>query len=246
VDFSQFGPTHETPLSRTRRVAAKNLSRSWLNLPHVTQHDEADVAELEAYRKSLRERADAWGVRISLLPFVMKAVVAALREFPDFRSSLAPGGESLVVKDFYHFGIAVDTENGLVVPVVRDVDQKGVRALAEELASLAERARARKLSMSDIQGACFTLSNLGGIGGTAFTPIVNAPEVAILGLSKLAVKPVWNARFDLSPEGSGAFEPRLMLPFGLSYDHRVIDGADAARFTTRLGELLSHPANLLL
>ncbi len=244
VDFSRFGPVREEPLAKIRRAAAKNLSRSWLNAPHVTQHDEADVTDLEAFRRTCAAEADRRGLKLSPLHFVLKAVAVVLADFPDFRSSLAPGGEALIVKDYFHLGIAVDTENGLVVPVIRDVESKGIFELAEELADLAERARTRKLAPADMQGGCFSLSSLGGIGGTAFTPIVNVPEVAILGLSKLRVLPRWSGGSD--PAAGGEFEGRLVLPLSLSYDHRVIDGAAAARFTTRLGTVLAHPGHLLL
>jgi len=244
VDWSRFGPVHEEPLGKIRRVSARNLSRSWRTAPHVTQHDEADLTELEAFRKSLADEARERDLKLSPLHFVMKAVAIALRDFPDMRSSLTPDGEGLVVKDYCHLGIAVDTDHGLVVPVVRDVDRKGLFALAEELASLAEKARVRRLTPADMQGAVFTISSLGGIGGTAFSPIVNVPEVAILGLSKLSVKPHWSAGLDVRADGR--FEPRITLPLSLSYDHRVIDGAVAVRFTTRLVRLLSHPAHLLL
>jgi len=244
VDFSSFGRVEEVPLGRLRRTAARNLSRSWLTAPHVTQHDEADVTELESFRRQCRAAAAERGLKLSPLHFVLKAVAVVLRDFPDFRSSLAPGGESLIVKHYVHLGVAVDTEHGLVVPVVRDVDHKGVYELAAELAELAERARSRKLMPTDMQGACFTISSLGGIGGTSFTPIVNTPEVAILGLSKLDVRPRWTGGPDI--DSGGGFEPRVILPLSLSYDHRVIDGAVAARFTARLARLLSHPANLLL
>jgi len=245
IDAAQFGPVHEQPLGKIRRVSARNLARSWRTAPHVTQHDEADVTELEAFRKSLAKDAAERGLKLSPLHFVMKAVAIALSEFPDLRSSLGPDGEHLIVKDYVHLGIAVDTEHGLVVPVVRDVDRKGLYALATELAELAERARTRKLRPTDMQGACFTISSLGGIGGTAFSPIVNTPEVAILGLSKLAVKPIWSAGLDVG-SGEGRFEPRITMPISLSYDHRVIDGAVGVRFTSRLVRLLSHPAHLLL
>jgi pyruvate dehydrogenase E2 component (dihydrolipoamide acetyltransferase) len=244
VDFSRFGPVREEPLAKIRRVSARNLSRSWLNAPHVTQHDEADVTDLEAFRRTCSTEAARRGVKLSPLHFVLKAVAVVLAEFPDFRSSLAPGGEALIVKDYLHLGVAVDTENGLVVPVIRDVESKGIFELAEELADLAERARTRKLTPADMQGGCFSLSSLGGIGGTAFTPIVNVPEVAILGLSKLRVLPRWSGGSD--PAAAGAFEGRSVLPLSLSYDHRVIDGAAAARFTTRLGTVLAHPGHLLL
>jgi pyruvate dehydrogenase E2 component (dihydrolipoamide acetyltransferase) len=246
VDWSAFGPVEEAPLGRIRRTSARNLTRSWQNVPHVTQHEDADVTDLEAFRKQHAAQAAARDLRLSPLLFVMKASVIALREFPDMRSSLDADGESLVVKQYYHLGVAVDTDQGLVVPVVRDVDRKGIYELAAEVAALAERARARKLTPTDLQGACFTISSLGGIGGRAFTPIVNAPEVAILGLSRLSVQPRWSAGLDTSAEGEGRFEPRLVLPLSLSYDHRVIDGALAARFAARLATLLSHPGHLLL
>ena len=244
VDFSRFGPIREEPLAKIRRVAAENLSRSWLNAPHVTQHDEADVTDLEAFRRACKPQAAERDLKLSPLHFVLKAVARVLAEFPDFRSSLAPGGQALIVKEYFHLGVAVDTENGLVVPVILDVDQKGIFELATELADLAEKARARRLAPGDMQGACFTLSSLGGIGGTAFTPIVNVPEVAILGLSKLSIQPRWSGGGD--PESHGEFLGRTLLPLSLSYDHRVIDGAAAARFTTRLGTVLAHPGHLLL
>ncbi len=271
-DFTAFGPVHEEPLTRIQRVAGPALHRSWTEIPHVTQHDEADVTQLEAFRRERREAARERGLSLSPLHFVMKAVVIVLSEFPKFRASLASEGDRLVIKDYLHLGIAVDTEEGLVVPVVRDVDRKGIFELASELAELAERARARKLAPADLKGAVFTISSLGGIGGTAFSPIVNAPEVAILGLSKTVVRPVWQGPSPLDPgsptpsgvapvttndpaveipgqggaAAGGRFEPRLMLPFSLSYDHRVIDGADAVRFTSRLARVLSDPFQLLL
>jgi pyruvate dehydrogenase E2 component (dihydrolipoamide acetyltransferase) len=253
VDFSAFGPIREEPLSRIQKVSGPSLHRSWLNVPHVTQHDEADITELERFRAARREAATERGVKLSPLLFVMKAVVIALREFPVLRSSLAPAGDRLIVKDYFHFGVAVDTDQGLVVPVIRDVDKKGVFELAAELSDTAERARNRKLRPDDLQGAVFTLSSLGGIGGTAFSPIVNAPEVAILGLSRTRVQPVWQGPFPLDADAAsavagatGGFEPRLVLPLSLSYDHRVIDGAEAVRFTTRLARLLADPMLLLL
>ena len=244
VDFSRFGPVREEPLAKIRRVSAQNLSRSWLNAPHVTQHDEADLTQLEGFRRECKEEAARQGLKLSPLHFVLKAVARVLLEFPDFRSSLAPGGEALIVKDYFHLGVAVDTDNGLVVPVIRDVDSKGIFELARELSDLAERARARRLGPGDMQGACFTISSLGGIGGTAFTPIVNVPEVAILGLSKLRVQPHWSGGTD--PGADAVFESRAVLPLSLSYDHRVIDGAAAARFTTRLAVIMGQPAHLLL
>ena len=244
IDPSRFGPTHREPLGKVRGVSARNLAQSW-RAPHVTQHDEADLTEMEAFRKSLADECRDRGLKLSPLHFAMKAVAIALTEFPDMRSSLTAEGDELWIRDYVHLGIATDTEHGLVVPVVRDVDQKGLFSLAEELADLAERARARRLGPSDMQGAVFTISSLGGIGGTAFTPIVNGPEVGILGLSKLSVRPVWSAGLDVAAE-QGRFEPRIFLPLSLSYDHRVIDGAEAVRFTTRLVTLLAHPAHLLL
>lgn len=261
VDHGAFGPVREQKLTRIQKVSGPALLRSWLNVPHVTQHDEADVTRLEWFRRDRREAASERGLKLSPLLFVMKAVVIALDEYPTLRSSLSSEGDRLIVKEYFHLGIAVDTDEGLVVPVIRDVDQKGIFELAAELDATAARARARKLGPDDLRGACFTISSLGGIGGTAFTPIVNAPEVAILGLSKTRVQPVWRgpSPIDLispgresaavgqidSPE-PGHFEPRLMLPFSLSYDHRAIDGALAARFTSRLSRLLSDPIQLLL
>jgi pyruvate dehydrogenase E2 component (dihydrolipoamide acetyltransferase) len=230
IDFEKFGPTELQPLNRVRRLASANLHRSWVTVPHVTQFDEADVTELERFRKEQRTAAETRGVKLTFLPFVVKAVTAALREFPHMNASLDPIGENLVVKRYFHIGVAVDTEHGLVVPVLRDADRKGLFALAEELQDLSERARRRRLRPEELQGGSFSISSLGGIGGTFFTPIVNHPEVAILGVSKMAMKPVWQ---------DGSFAPRLVLPLSLSYDHRVIDGADAVRFTRRVSELLS-------
>jgi pyruvate dehydrogenase E2 component (dihydrolipoamide acetyltransferase) len=260
VDHAAFGPVTEQKLTRIQKVSGPAIQRSWLNVPHVTQYDDADVTLLERFRRDHREAASERGLKLSPLLFVMKAVVVALNEFPTFRSSLAPEGDHLVIKEYFHLGIAVDTDQGLVVPVVRDVDRKGIFELAAELNATAERARARKLGPDDLRGACFTISSLGGIGGTGFSPIVNAPEVAILGLSKTRVQPVWNGPSPLdllentetlesgsaASSATGQFEPRLILPFSLSYDHRVIDGALAARFTSRLSGLLSDPIQLLL
>jgi len=237
IDFAKFGEVETRPLSRIKKLGATHLHRAWLLVPHVTQHDEADITELEAFRKAQGERASERGVRLTPLAFIMKAAVAALREFPSFNASLEPRGENLVLKHYYHLGIAVDTPEGLVVPVVRDVDKKGVETLARELAEVSERARARKLKRDELEGASFTISSLGGIGGTAFTPIVNAPEVAILGVSRAQMKPVYR---------DGELVPRLMLPLSLSYDHRVIDGAQAVRFTTHLAALLGDIRRLLL
>ena len=230
VDYSQFGPVDPQPLSKIKRLTGISLTRSWLNVPHVTHHDEADVTDLEAFRQALKPRAEAAGVRVTLLSFFMKACAAALKEYPTFNSSLDGTGEVLILKKYYHIGIAVDTPNGLVVPVIRDVDQKGLFDLSAELADVSAKAREKKLKTPDMQGATFTISSLGGIGGTAFTPIVNAPEVAILGLTRSQHKPVWNGE---------VFEPRLMQPMSLSYDHRVVDGAEAARFVKHLGSLVN-------
>jgi pyruvate dehydrogenase E2 component (dihydrolipoamide acetyltransferase) len=237
VDFSRFGRVEEQPLSRIKRVSAARLHEAWLRVVHVTQHDEADITDLEAFRKSEGEAAKKRNVKLTLLPFVMKAVVATLKAFPTFNASLDPKGEKLILKRYYHLGVAVDTPNGLVVPVIRDVDHKGVYDLAAELAVVGERARAQKLLAGDMQGGSFTISSLGGIGGTAFTPIVNLPEVAILGVSRASMKPAFE---------NGAFVPRLMLPLSLSYDHRVNDGAEAVRFTSYLRQLLSDIKRLLL
>ena len=237
IDFSKFGPVESKPLSRIRKLSAASLHRSWLNVPHVTQQDEADITDLEAFRRAHLEEARERGVRLTLLAFLMKAVAASLAEFPEMNSSLAPDGESLVLKRYFHLGVAVDTPDGLVVPVVRDVDRKTVYELAGELAEVSGRARERKLRPADIQGATFTISSLGGIGGTAFTPIVNAPEVGILGVSRSVRRPVY--------VGAG-LAPRLMLPVSLSYDHRVIDGAYAVRFTTYLCSVLSDIRRVVL
>lgn len=237
IDFAQFGEIERETLTKINRLTGENLHRSWLHVPHVTQFDEADITELEAFRKASKPRAEAHGTKLTFVAFMLAAAAAALREFPRFNSSLDPSGDELILKRYINIGVAVDTPKGLVVPVIRDVDRKRVLELAEELAEVSSRAREGKLSMKDIQGGTFTISSLGGIGGTAFTPIVNAPEVAILGVSRASMKPVWQ---------DGEFVPRLMLPLSLSYDHRVIDGAAAARFTTYLGEVLGDIRNLLL
>jgi pyruvate dehydrogenase E2 component (dihydrolipoamide acetyltransferase) len=237
VDFGRFGLIESQPLSRIKRVTAAHLHSAWLRVVHVTQHDEADITDLDAFRKSESEHAKKRNVRLTLLPFIMKAAVATLKAFPTFNASLDPQGENLILKRYYHLGVAVDTPDGLLVPVIRDVERKGVYDLAAELTLVSEKARAHKLLPGDMQGASFTISSLGGIGGTAFTPIVNAPEVAILGVSRASMKPVYQ---------NGTFVPRLMLPLSLSYDHRVNDGAEAARFTTYLRELLSDIKRLLL
>ena len=237
VDFSKFGEVETRPLSRIKRISGPHLHRSWVNVPHVTNHDEADVTDLEAFRRSIKAEAAAGGVRITLLAFVTKAVAATLGEFPTFNASLGPEGDTLVIKKYVHVGIAVDTPNGLMVPVLRDADRKGVYDLAREMAELGERARDGALKSGELQGGTFTISSLGGIGGTAFTPIINAPEVAILGLSRTRMTPVWDGT---------AFQPRLMLPLDLSWDHRVVDGAEAARFLAHLARLLADVRRLLL
>ena len=236
LDPAQFGPTAVEPLSRVQRISGPRLQASWTTIPHVTQFDEADITELEQLRASLKDRAQAAGVKLTPLAFIMRACVKALHEFPRFNSALAPDGANLIVRRYFHLGFAADTPNGLVVPVVRDADRKDVYELARHLAQLSEKARAGKLPPTDMQGGCFTISSLGGIGGTAFTPIINPPEVAILGVSRAAMRPIYR---DLT------FVPRLMLPLSLSYDHRVIDGAMAARFTTWLAQALAEPRGLL-
>jgi pyruvate dehydrogenase E2 component (dihydrolipoamide acetyltransferase) len=236
-DFSKFGPVEVKPLTRIQRLSGPALHRSWLNVPHVTHDDEADITDLDAYRRELDTDAKAEGYRVTLLAFLLKASVSALREYPKFNSSLTPEKDALVYKGYYHLGVAVDTPDGLVVPVIRDVDRKGVRELSRELGAVSARAREGKLAPADLQGASFTISSLGGIGGTSFTPIVNAPEVAILGVVRSKLAPVWDGE---------AFVPRLMLPLSLSYDHRVIDGALAARFARYLCHLLEDVRRLVL
>ena len=237
IDFAKFGPIEVLELPRMRRLSGRNLHRSWVTVPHVTQFDEADVTDLEAFRQAKAPETHSKGAKLTLLAFLLKAAVVTLKEFPRFNSSLDRSGEALILKKYFHVGVAVDTEHGLVVPVIRDVDRKGLLALAAELADVSQRARARRLRPEDLAGGCFSISSLGGIGGTAFTPIVNAPEVAILGISRAQLRPVWR---------EDAFQTRLMLPLSLSYDHRVIDGAEAARFTTRLRAVLSDIRNLIL
>ncbi len=237
VDFSQFGAIETKPLNRIKQLTAENLHRNWVLIPHVTQFDEADITELDSFRKEQKKTADQLGIKLTPLVFIMKAVVSALRAYPQFNSSLSPDGKQLILKKYWHIGVAVDTPNGLVVPVIQHVDAKSLYQLAQELQLMSEKARDKGLSASDMAGSCFTISSLGGISGTAFTPIINAPDVAILGVSKAAIKPIYR---------EGVFEPRLMLPLSLSYDHRVIDGAEAARFTKHLSEQLSDIRQLLL
>lgn len=237
IDFAKFGEIETTPLSRIKKLSGPHLQRSWLNVPHVTQFDEADITELEDFRKSLKPEAEKRGVKVTLLSFLVKATVNCLKTFPDFNSSLDSSGENLVYKKYYNIGVAVDTPEGLVVPVIKRADAKSIFEIAENLKVLSEKSRDRKLTGADIEGGTFSISSLGGIGGTAFTPIVNAPEVAILGVSKSSTKPIYQ---------DGNFVPRLMLPLSLSYDHRVIDGASAARFTTFMCSILSDIRKLLL
>jgi pyruvate dehydrogenase E2 component (dihydrolipoamide acetyltransferase) len=237
LDFSKFGETSLEPLSRIKKISGPNLHRNWVMIPHVTQFDQADITELEEFRKSANESLAKSGVKLTMLAFVIKASVAALKKFPAFNASLDAGGENLILKHFYNIGFAADTPNGLVVPVIKNADQKGLSQIAKEMGELSAQAREGKLKPADMQGATFTISSLGGIGGTSFTPIINAPEVAILGLSKSEIKPVWDGK---------AFAPRLMLPMSLSYDHRVIDGALGARFTVYLGDVLADMRKTLL
>jgi len=237
IDHSKFGEIETVALSRIQKISGAHLHRSWVTVPHVTQFDEADITDLEVFRKSLAKEAEKKGVRMTPLIFLMKAVVTAMQQFPSFNSSLDARGENLIMKKYFHIGIAVDTPKGLVVPVVRDVDRKGLFELAAELGEISIRARDGKLTPTDMQGGCFTISSLGGIGGTNFTPIVNAPEVAILGVSRSKMQPVYI---------DGEFQPRLMLPLGLSYDHRVIDGAQAARFSSFLSQVISDIRRVLL
>ncbi len=236
-DFAQFGPVQTRPLSRIKKLSGPHLHRSWLNVPHVTHNDDADITVLDAYRKELDAAGRPDGYRVTLLAFLMKASVSGLKQFPEFNSSLSPEKDSLILKSYYNIGVAVDTPDGLVVPVIRDVDRKGIIELSRELGTASARARDGKLAVADLQGGTFTISSLGGIGGTAFSPIVNAPEVAILGVVRSATKPVWDG---------GEFVPRLMLPLSLSYDHRVIDGALAARFVRHLCHVLEDPRRLIL
>ncbi len=237
IDFSKFGETEVKPLSKIKKISGANLARNWAMIPHVTQHDDADITDLEALRVQLNKENEKAGIKLTMLAFLMKASVVALKKYPDFNASLDASGENLTLKKYFHVGFAADTPNGLVVPVVRDVDKKGVIEIAQETSELAKKARDGKLTPGEMSGGCFSISSLGGIGGTAFTPIVNAPEVAILGVSKSATKPVWDGK---------QFAPRLILPLSLSYDHRVIDGAAAARFTAFLAQLLGDMRRVLL
>jgi pyruvate dehydrogenase E2 component (dihydrolipoamide acetyltransferase) len=236
VDFAAFGPVEVKPLSRVQKISGPRLHAAWVNLPHVTQFDEADFTDVEAARNELKTKAAASGVKLTPLAFIVRACVRALQQFPSFNASLDASGENLVVKKYIHMGFAADTPNGLLVPVIKDADRKDVYEIARQLAELSEKARAGKLTAAEMQGGCFTISSLGGIGGTAFTPIINAPEIAILGVSRSAMKPIYR---------DGAFVPRLMLPLSLSYDHRVIDGAAAARFTAYLADVLGDTKGLL-
>ncbi|HEX5056086.1 MAG TPA: dihydrolipoyllysine-residue acetyltransferase [Gammaproteobacteria bacterium] len=237
VDFASFGPVETQPLSNINKLTGKYLHSSWFHIPHVTQFDEADITELESLRKKMSAEHQDKGVKITLVAFLVKAAVAALKEFPRFNASLDPSGENLVLKKYFHIGVAVDTPDGLTVPVIRDSDKKGIAELAAEIADVATRARQKKIRPNELQGGCFTISSLGGVGGTAFTPIVNQPEVAILGVSRSSIKPVYDGK---------QFQPKLMLPLSLSYDHRVIDGVLAAKFTTFLSQLLADIKRLSL
>jgi pyruvate dehydrogenase E2 component (dihydrolipoamide acetyltransferase) len=237
VDFSKFGQIEMQALSRLKRLGGQALHRSWITVPHVTQFDEADISDLEEFRKSKLDAAKAEGTKLTLVTFLVKAVVVALQKFPEFNSSITSDGENLVIKKYFHIGVAVNTKNGLVVPVIKDADKKGLFEIADEISQLSSKAQEGKLIPADMQGGCFTISSLGSIGGTAFTPIVNAPEVAILGVSRSAMKPVYQ---------NGEFVPRLMMPYALSYDHRVIDGVAAAKFTQFLSTTLTDIRHILL
>lgn len=239
IDFTKFGEIETKPLSKIKKISGANLHRNWVTAPHVTQFDDADITDLEAFRKSMQKEAEKKGVKLTLLAFMMKACVNALRAYPVFNSSISSDGENIVMKNYYNIGFACDTPDGLVVPVIKDVYRKDVLDIAQDLGNLSSKARERKLKIDDMQGGCFTISSLGGIGGTKFTPIINCPEVAILGVSKSSIQPVYN-------KDDKDFEPRLILPLSLSYDHRVVDGADGARFTTHLRSMLSDVRRLLL
>ncbi len=242
LDFAKFGPVEVKPLSRIKKLSGANLHRNWVMIPHVTQFEDADITDLEAFRKANTADTEKQGFKLTMLAFLIQACVSALKQFPDFNASLDKAGENLIVKKYYHIGVAVETPEGLVVPVIRDADRKGVFDLARELAEVSRLAREKKLKPGAMQGGTFSISSLGGIGGRAFTPIINAPEVAILGVSRSVMRPVWAA----GKNGKGEFLPRLMLPLALSYDHRVIDGAAAARFTNTLAALLSDIRRSLL
>jgi pyruvate dehydrogenase E2 component (dihydrolipoamide acetyltransferase) len=237
VDFAKFGPVETKPLSRIQKISGPYLHRNWLSIPHITQCDDADITDLEAFRKAQTAETEKKGFKLTMLAFMIKACVTALKAFPQFNSSLDKSGESITIKKYFNIGVAVDTPGGLVVPVVRDADRKGIFDLAHELSEISKIARDQKLKPADLQGGTFSISSLGGIGGSYFTPIINAPEVAILGVSRSAMKPVWNGK---------EFAPRLVLPLSLSYDHRVIDGASAARFTSYLVSVLSDIRKLIL
>ena len=237
IDYAKFGGIEIKPLSRIRKLSGGFLHRNWVSIPHVTQNDEADITDLEAFRKAQADEAKRRNVKLTLLGFLTKASALALKQFPEFNSSLSADGESLVLKQYFHIGVAVDTPNGLVVPVLRDIDKKGLFDIAAELGTVSERMRGGKIAPADVQGGCFSISSLGGLGGTMFTPIINAPEVAILGVGRASMKPVWDGK---------AFQPRLMLPLSLSYDHRVIDGAQGARFVTFLSQTLADIRRLVL
>lgn len=239
IDFSQFGAIETKALSRIKKLSGANLHRNWVTAPHVTQFDEADITDLEDFRKSMQTEAEKRGVKLTMLAFLIKASVNALKAYPNFNASLSPDGDSLILKNYFNIGFACDTPDGLVVPVVKDVQQKDVLDIARDLAELSTKARERKLKVEEMQGGCFTISSLGGIGGTMFTPIINCPEVAILGVSRSSMQPVYDAK-------TKTFEPRLMLPMSLSYDHRVVDGADGARFTSHMRMMLSDVRRLLL
>jgi pyruvate dehydrogenase E2 component (dihydrolipoamide acetyltransferase) len=239
IDFSQFGAIETKPLSRIKKLSGANLHRNWVTAPHVTQFDDADITDLEDFRKSMQAEAEKRGVKLTMLAFLIKASVNALKAYPNFNASLSPDGDSLILKNYFNIGFACDTPDGLVVPVVRDVHQKDVLDIARDLGELSAKARERKLKVEEMQGGCFTISSLGGIGGTMFTPIINCPEVAILGVSRSSMQPVYDPK-------TKTFEPRLILPMSLSYDHRVIDGADGARFTSHMRMMLSDVRRLLL
>ena len=239
IDFSQFGEIESKPLSRIKKISGANLHRNWVTAPHVTQFDQADITDLEDFRKSMQADAEKRGVKLTMLAFLIKASVNALKAYPNFNSSLSPDGDSLILKNYFNIGFACDTPDGLVVPVVKDVQQKDVLDIARDLGELSTKARERKLKVDEMQGGCFTISSLGGIGGTMFTPIINCPEVAILGVSRSSMQPVYD-------EKTKTFEPRLILPMSLSYDHRVVDGADGARFTSHMRMMLSDVRRLLL